>query len=58
MMIQKNLDYNKLLIEQNLKRIQQKILLFNKEMKEKLSLFISRDIRPPVLVIPCPGNRN
>jgi len=36
-----------------LKIIQQKIVRYNQEMKSKLAEYIARDVRPPVLVVPC-----
>ena len=55
--IQRILDDNRPLIEQHLKKLQQKINSYEKNMQNKLTEYISRDIRPPVLIIPCPTNR-
>ncbi|CAF1081911.1 unnamed protein product [Rotaria sordida] len=55
--IQKIFDNNTYIIEKHLRKLQQKINSYNIDMKNKLTKYISRDIRPPVLVIPCPTNR-
>ncbi|CAF1637227.1 unnamed protein product [Rotaria magnacalcarata] len=54
--IQKILDDNTHVIEKHLRRIQRKINSYEIDMKTKLEKFIARDIRPPVLVIPCPNS--
>jgi hypothetical protein len=41
-------------IEEHLRTLQQKLNSYDKDMRNKLDKYISRDIRPPVLVIPCP----
>ncbi len=42
------------MIEEHLRILQQKLNSYDKDMRNKLDKYISRDIRPPVLVIPCP----
>ncbi|CAF2648538.1 unnamed protein product [Rotaria sp. Silwood2] len=54
--IQTILDDNTHIIEKHLRKLEQKINSYNIDMKNKLAKYISRDIRPPVLVIPCPIN--
>jgi hypothetical protein len=39
-----------------LRRLQEKLNSYDKNMRDKLARFMARDIRPPVLVIPCPTN--
>ncbi|CAF3872568.1 unnamed protein product [Adineta steineri] len=56
--IQKILDKNSFGIKQHLRNVQDKLNAYNNEMKNKLDKYISRDIRPPMLVIPCPTNNS
>jgi hypothetical protein len=37
-----------------LRKLQQNFNSYDKDMRNKLAKYISHDIRPPVLVIPCP----
>jgi hypothetical protein len=50
------LDTNSSAIDQHLRQLQKKFHAYHQDMQSKLMNYISRDIRPPVLVIPCPAD--
>lgn len=50
------LDTNSSAIDQHLRQLQKKFHAYHQDMQSKLTNYISRDIRPPVLVIPCPAD--
>ncbi|UJR09696.1 hypothetical protein I4U23_013928 [Adineta vaga] len=53
-MIQNILDENSLMIKEHLSKLQEKLVSFHRNMKNNFDQYMSRDIRPPTLVIPCP----
>lgn len=56
--IQSQLDANASLIQAHLSKLRETLFAFDQDMRSKLDRFISRDVRPPVLVIPCPPKRH
>ena len=52
--IQRLLETNGKTIDAHLRQVETKLKMYDREMKEKLTEFLARDVRPPVLVIPCP----